>query len=151
MIDWCSLKGHDDKIRVVLNKADMVDGQQLMRVYGALMWSLGKVVQTPEVLRVYISSFWDQPLRCVESKALLERERDDLLADLRSLPRNATVRKVNELVKRARMVKVHAFIISYLRDQFGWFGKESTKKKLLDGLLDEFKKIQHKYNLPMGV
>lgn len=25
-----------------------------MRVYGALMWSLGKVLNTPEVIRVYI-------------------------------------------------------------------------------------------------
>ena len=39
---------------MVLNKSDQVDQQQLMRVYGALMWSLGKVFRSPEVCRVYI-------------------------------------------------------------------------------------------------
>jgi hypothetical protein len=53
-----SLRGNDDKIRVVLNKADQIDTQQLMRVYGALMWSLGKVLNTPEVMRVYIGSYF---------------------------------------------------------------------------------------------
>jgi hypothetical protein len=32
---------------------------QLMRVYGALLWSLGKVLNTPEVMRVYIG--YDHP------------------------------------------------------------------------------------------
>lgn len=144
------IKGHDDKIRVVLNKADMVNGQQLMRVYGALMWSLGKVFHTPEVLRVYIGSFWDQPYQNTENEKLFRQESEDLLADLRSLPRNSAVRKVNELVKRARMAKVHAYIITHLRDQFGWFGKGKKQKQILDNLAEEFRKVQHQYNLPKG-
>lgn len=63
-----TLKPHQDKIRVLLNKADTIDTQSLLRVYGALMWSLGKVVQTPEVCRVYMGSFWEAPLRLEDNR-----------------------------------------------------------------------------------
>jgi hypothetical protein len=36
-----------EKIRILLNKVQQIDTQQLMRVYGALMWSLGKVLLHP--------------------------------------------------------------------------------------------------------
>eukprot|EP00004_Rigifila_ramosa_P011491 TRINITY_DN2462_c0_g1_i1.p1 TRINITY_DN2462_c0_g1~~TRINITY_DN2462_c0_g1_i1.p1 ORF type:complete len:498 (+),score=100.06 TRINITY_DN2462_c0_g1_i1:154-1647(+) len=146
-----ALKGHDDKIRVVLNKSDMVSAQQLMRVYGALMWALGKVVKTPEVVRVYLGSFWDQPLQNPETKALLESEMKDLLSDLRALPRNAAIRKINELIKRARLAKVHAHLISHLRSEMPFmFGKDSKQKELIDKLDDVYRKVQHQYQLPMG-
>ena len=147
------LKGHDDKIRVVLNKADAVDNQALMRVYGALMWSLGKVVRTPEVLRVYLGSFWDQPLheKGMGNKDLFEAEETDLLSDLRSLPRNSAVRKINELVKRARLAKVHALIMSHLRDQMpNLWGHEAAQEKLMKNLAKEFEKVQRNNHLPPG-
>uniref|UniRef100_A0A3B4ZFI8 EH domain-containing protein 4-like n=1 Tax=Stegastes partitus TaxID=144197 RepID=A0A3B4ZFI8_9TELE len=101
-----AFKGQDDKIRVVLNKADQVDTQQLMRVYGALMWSLGKVINTPEVVRVYLGSFWAKPLQNTENRRLFEAESQDLFRDIQSLPRNAALRKLNDLIKRARLAKV---------------------------------------------
>ena len=45
------LRGHQEKIRILLNKVQQIDTQQLMRVYGALMWSLGKVVPVSSLVR----------------------------------------------------------------------------------------------------
>ncbi len=106
-----ALGGYDDKIRIVLNKSDMITTQQLMRVYGALMWSLGKVIKTPEVTRVYIGTFWDQPLTIDSNRKLFEAEENDLFNDLQSLPRNAALRKLNDLIKRARLAKVNEIYV----------------------------------------
>lgn len=148
-----SLKGQEEKIRVVLNKSDMVSQQQLMRVYGAMMWSLGKVVQTPEVMRVYLSSFWtEKPPNCFEDcRELIEAESKDLLIDLKELRRNAAIRKINEIVKRARLARVHALIIGHLKKEMpSMFGKKKKQGKLLEHLDQEFIKIQNKYHLPAG-
>nr|XP_023011882.1 EH domain-containing protein 3-like [Leptinotarsa decemlineata] len=146
-----ALRGHDDKIRIVLNKADMVDHQQLMRVYGALMWSLGKVLQTPEVARVYIGSFWDQPLRYDGNRRLFEDEEQDLFKDLQSLPRNAAQRKLNDLIKRARLAKVHAYIMAELRKEMpSMFGKDSKKKELIKNLGQIYDKLQKEHQISPG-
>jgi len=146
-----ALRGHDDKIRIVLNKSDMVDHQALMRVYGALMWSLGKVLGTPEVARVYIGSFWDQPLRYDINRRLFEAEEQDLFQDLQSLPRNAALRKLNDLIKRARLAKVHAFIISSLKkDMPSVFGKEGKKKELIKNLDALYAQLQREHQISPG-
>jgi len=145
-----ALKGNSDKIRCVLNKSDQVSQQQLMRVYGALLWSLGKVLNTPEVLRVYVSSFWDKPYKEVECAKLFDMEKTDLLADLKALPRSASIRRINEFVKRTRRAKVHAIIINHLKEKFGWFGKAKTQDKIVGNMREMFEEISKKYNLARG-
>jgi len=144
------IKGHDDKVRVILNKADQVSNQQLMRVYGALMWSLGKVFKTPEVLRVYVGSYWDKPYHNDHNAELFDAESADLLSDLKSLPRHSATRKINEFVKRTRRLKVHLLIIQHLRAQFGWFGKSKTQTKMLSNLGQTFRQIAQKNNLNLS-
>jgi hypothetical protein len=78
-------------------------------------------------------------------------ETKDLLADLLSLPRNAAVRKVNELVKRVRLVRAHAYIICHLREKMPMlFGKEDTKQDLIANLTREFKEIERVHKIPPG-
>lgn len=152
------LQGQSDKVRCVLNKADQVDQQRLLRVYGALMWSLGKVLKTPEVMRVYLGSFWAQPRQkhgedgnSGTPEALFDAEERDLLDELRALPQHAAVRKVNELVKRARLVKVHACILGHLRDKMpAVFGMEKKQRELLENMAENFRDVQRKYHLPPG-
>ncbi|EFJ53160.1 hypothetical protein VOLCADRAFT_55400 [Volvox carteri f. nagariensis] len=140
------LRGHDDKVRVILNKADQVDQQQLMRVYGALMWSLGKVFRSPEVCKVYVGSFnSDAPINeriNPYGKPLFEAEQKQLLADLYEIPQRSTDRKINEFVKRVRAAKIHILLIGHLRKQMpSMFGKEKAQKKLLDDIIANFEEV----------
>ena len=66
-----------------------------------------QVISTPEVVRVYLGSFWDQPLLYDENRVLFEAESNDLFEDIQSLPRHAALRKLNDLIKRARLAKVN--------------------------------------------
>lgn len=69
---------------------------------------------------------------------------------LQELPRYAAVRKINELVKRARMAKVHALIIGHIKGNMPFFGQEKYQRKVLDELADEFFAVMKKHRLPQG-
>ena len=142
------LKGHEEKMRVVLNKSDEVNVQHLIRVHGSLMWSLGKILNISEVIRVYICSLCDEELRYKDCEQLLKSEEEQLLNDLRILPTNAIDRKVNEMVKRAKLVKVHGLIISRLKEEMPYEkNKESKQLQLINNLPEIFEELQKQYGL----
>lgn len=149
-----SIKGDGDKCRCVLNKADEIDGENLVKVYGALMWNLGKILQTPEVARMYVGSFWDEDYKCKDLERLLNQDRKDLVQELRDLPRNVCVRRVNEVVARARAVKVHMALGCSLRAKlpaFGACGRRQQKQRYLTEHLPEvYAEVMKEYEFAPG-
>lgn len=144
-------KGNDHKISILLNKADGVTTQQLMRVYGALMWSLGKVIDTPEVSRVYVGSYWDEPLKNEKLRELFEQEENDLYTKIAQLPRSALVAKVNDLIKRARLAKVHAFLIDYFYNNMPYLiGHAKEQARMIDELPTIYNEIAMQRGIPLG-
>ncbi|CAM9103050.1 unnamed protein product, partial [Ectocarpus fasciculatus] len=145
------LHTHDDKVHCILNKADQLDSESLMRVYGALLWSMGKIFRGAEVTRVYVGSFSSEPLKRPEYEKLFEKDKRVLMEQLQELPKMCGMRKVNEMVKRIRLNIVNVCLVGHLRSRMPWFwGKEAAQKKLLDSLDDIYKAVQHEYGLSPG-
>jgi len=57
------------------------------QIYGALLWSLGRIIKTPEVVKIYAASFLNKPLENGETRRLIETEVEDLLNDINEIPR----------------------------------------------------------------
>jgi EH domain-containing protein 1 len=145
------VSGCQSKVQILLNKADRMTTQQLMRVHGALMWALGKVLGTPEVARVYVGSFWEEPVESHELASLFEAEKCDLYGLIEQLPRSSTVQKINDLSKRARFAKAHALLLEQLRISmptvWGHADKQEELLKILPGV---YREVTRTHGVPLG-
>ena len=148
-----SLRGNEDKVRIILNKADSITDRELLRVYGALMWSLSRCLRSPEVVRVYVSSFAAAPLRTDVNPAaapLFAAEADELFADMRSLPARAVDRQISEMVKRVKTLTVHVRIVDAARRALPLVGRAKAQAKLVADLPALFRRVATEHGLPLG-
>uniref|UniRef100_A0A8C4R7I2 Sarcalumenin n=1 Tax=Eptatretus burgeri TaxID=7764 RepID=A0A8C4R7I2_EPTBU len=105
------LKGRESQIRIVLNKADSLSTQELMRVYGALFWSLAPLINVTEPPRVYVSSFWPRAFRVNTNSRLFLMEETSLLDDLRQVIANRMENKIAFIRQHAIRVRIHALVV----------------------------------------
>lgn len=115
------------------------------------MWSLGKVLDSPEVARVYLGSFWDQPLQNFDQHALFEKEMQDLTTHISELPRSSTLTKLSDLSTRARLAKAHALVVDHLCSKLPTFtGVEKKKAELTEILPSIYKEVARLHSIPEG-
>ncbi|XP_075678323.1 EH domain-containing protein 3-like [Dermatophagoides pteronyssinus] len=110
------IRKYDDKLRIVLNKTDLVTEQEMIRIFGALMWFLGQSLEMKEVIQIYVGSFWGKPFGDEKRRKLYEHEEFRIYEDLSNLPQESLLRKINCLVRRTRQVSMHACLISMVKD-----------------------------------
>lgn len=105
------LKGRESQIRIILNKADSLATQELMRVYGALFWSLAPLINVTEPPRVYVSSFWPHEYNPDTHKDLFLKEEISLLEDLNQVIENRMENKIAFIRQHAIRVRIHALLV----------------------------------------
>ncbi|XP_010183567.1 PREDICTED: sarcalumenin [Mesitornis unicolor] len=105
------LKGRESQIRIILNKADSLATQELMRVYGALFWSLAPLINVTEPPRVYVSSFWPHEYHPDTHKELFLKEEISLLEDLNQVIENRMENKIAFIRQHAIRVRIHALLV----------------------------------------
>jgi EH domain-containing protein 1 len=145
------LQPHEDKVHCVLNKADQLDQESLMRVYGALLWSMGRILKGAEVARIYVGSFHDKELLRPEHATLFNKDQEALMAHISTLPKACSLRKINEMVKRIRLNIMHCCIVGYLKAKMPYlWGKEKKQQELIKKLDEVFVDLRRQYQLPEG-
>ncbi|XP_051765029.1 sarcalumenin-like isoform X2 [Ctenopharyngodon idella] len=119
------MKGRESQIRIILNKADSLTTQDLMRVYGALFWSMAPLINVTEPPRVYVSSFWPQDYSPDTNRDLFKREEISLLEDLNQVIENRLENKIAFIRQHGIRVRIHALLVDrYLQtyyEKLGWF------------------------------
>ncbi|XP_029706551.1 sarcalumenin-like isoform X3 [Takifugu rubripes] len=148
------MKGRESQIRLILNKADSLSTQDLMRVYGALFWSMAPLINATEPPRVYVSSFWPQDYASGTSRELFVKEEMSLMEDLNQVIENQIENKIAFIRQHGIRVRIHALLVDrYLQtyqEKLGWFGDPHEVLKDIVGDPDKyyiFKSILAKTNV----
>ncbi|XP_036376715.1 sarcalumenin-like [Megalops cyprinoides] len=124
------LKGRESQIRIILNKADSLATQDLMRVYGALFWSMAPLINVTEPPRVYVSSFWPYDYSADTSRGLFIKEETSLMEDLNQVIENRLENKIAFIRQHGIRVRIHALLVDRyvqtFRDKMGFFSDPDT-------------------------
>ena len=122
-----------------------------MRVYGALLWSMGRIFKGAEVSRIYVGSFQDEQLLRDEHVQLFNKDEQVLKSHLAELPKACSMRKVNEIVKRIRLCVVHLCVLGHLRSRMPYFWGANHMQTTLISKLDEvYDDVRRTYQLSEG-
>uniref|UniRef100_A0A8D8RD22 Sarcalumenin n=1 Tax=Cacopsylla melanoneura TaxID=428564 RepID=A0A8D8RD22_9HEMI len=131
------LKGREYQTRIILNKADQVRPEELMRVQGTLIWNISPLMSSAEPPVMYSASLWSNPYELGAPIRLLQAQEHAFLRDLR----HAIVKRVENKIASARRfavrVRNHAKMVDcYLTTYYNHKTFFGNRKQISDDIIE---------------
>merc|ERR1712227_899458 len=131
------LKGRESQVRIVLNKADEITAEELLRIQGNLVWNVSPLMASVEPPTLYAGSFWSKPYKAGAPKRLLKSQEMSLLKDIKDAIDKRVENRIATARRFAVRVRNHAKMVDcYLttfKNNKGIFG---DKKKVAQDIID---------------
>ncbi|XP_043483359.1 uncharacterized protein LOC122511877 [Leptopilina heterotoma] len=131
------LKGREYQTRIILNKADQVKPEELMRVQGALIWNISPLMSSAEPPVMYSTSLWSMPYEAGAPTRLLYAQERALLRDLRSAIDKRVEHKIASARRFAVRVRNHAKMVDcYLTTYYNHKTFFGNKRDISDKIVE---------------
>ncbi|XP_034836035.1 sarcalumenin [Maniola hyperantus] len=131
------LKGRESQTRIVLNKADSVKPEELMRVQSALIWNISPLMSSPQPPVMYTVSLWSLPYEPGAPIRLLQAQERELLRDLRQAIDRRIENKISSARRFAVRVRNHAKMVDcYLTTYYNHKTIFGNKKVIADAIIE---------------
>ncbi|XP_018312187.1 sarcalumenin isoform X2 [Mycetomoellerius zeteki] len=131
------LKGREYQTRIILNKADQVKPEELMRVQGALIWNISPLMSSAEPPIMYSTSLWSLPYEAGAPIRLLYAQERAFLRDLRSAINKRVEHKIASARRFAVRVRNHAKMVDcYLTTYYNHKTFFGNKREISDKIIE---------------
>jgi GTPase SAR1 family protein len=120
-----ALRGHDDKLLMVFNKADECNNvSELVHTFGDLMQSIGRIFHDrPECKRTFITAF--QKTRSIHGmdpvNELVDKDKDDLTQTILSLNDRMPLLRLQMVRRRVAQLRAHLHVIKHFKKEKRWW------------------------------
>ncbi|XP_011163054.1 probable E3 ubiquitin-protein ligase bre1 isoform X2 [Solenopsis invicta] len=131
------LKGREYQTRIILNKADQVKPEELMRVQGALIWNISPLMSSAEPPIMYSASLWSLPFEAGAPIRLLYAQERAFLRDLRSAINKRVEHKIASARRFAVRVRNHAKMVDcYLTTYYNHKTFFGNRREISDKIIE---------------
>lgn len=131
------LKGREYQTRIILNKADQVKPEELMRVQGALIWNISPLMSSAQPPVMYTTSLWSKPYEVGAPVRLLQAQEKAFLKDLKTAVDKRIENKIASARRFAVRVRNHAKMVDcYLTTYYNHKSVFGNKKLVADQIIE---------------